>query len=85
MTVLLWVIFGIINGLIIHQFENPQNKGSNIIAALWGIVGAVSGGVVAYYIFGGITAAPNIITFSILALECGVLLLLMKNKAFKQS
>lgn len=85
MTLLLWVIFGIINGLILHQFESPQNKGSSIFAAFWGIVGSISGGVVAYYIFGGITATPNIIALIILALEGGVLLLLMKNKAFKQS
>lgn len=85
MTVLLWIIFGIINGLIIHQFENSSNKGSSILAAFFGVVGAVCGGVVAYYFFGEITATPNFITLSILALESGVLILLMKKKAFKQA
>ncbi len=85
MTLLLWIIFGIINGLILHQFESSQYRGSSLVAAFFGVLGAVSGGITAYYLFGGIIESPNIISLSILALEGGVLLLLLKGKAFRQT
>lgn len=80
MTVTLWAIFGMINGLLIHKLSSRGE--SKMIAAIVGGAGGISGGLFAYLIFGQSSLSLNVLSLIILILEGGVLLLLLSGRAF---
>lgn len=80
MSILSFILFGLINGFIINLLEPKDGKGNYIGAMCMGIIGAVTGGMFAYAIFRGIEIPSfNASLISILAIE-GVLLFLLLGK-----
>ncbi|CAN5206665.1 hypothetical protein BH11PAT1_BH11PAT1_6510 [soil metagenome] len=85
MNIAAFILFGLINGLIINSLEPDGKKGSYLGAILMGMLGAITGGMFAFMIFGGV----SIITFNpslmmILLIEGVLLSFLVFGKAFKR-
>lgn len=83
MTILLWAMFGMINGLLINAFGG-EKKATSLGAALIGGVGAISGGTFAYLLFGQ-SSSVNIFSLSLLLLEGIVLAFVLSGRAFKSA
>jgi len=86
MNIFAWVLFGIINGLILYTFESKKSKKKiHVIAATTlGAFGALSGGTIAYLLFGGINTAFNSTLLLTLAFEAVLLYFLVNGKRFKR-
>jgi uncharacterized membrane protein YeaQ/YmgE (transglycosylase-associated protein family) len=83
MTILLWALFGVINGLIINALE-PEKKAGRLAASLLGAAGAVTGGMAAYIFFNGNLGTINSTTVVLIILEGTLLALLLSGKAFQK-
>lgn len=83
MTLLLWALFGVINGLIINALE-PKQKTSTLMASVLGAAGAVTGGIFAYIVFSGDLGSINSTTVVLVILEGALLALLLSGKAFRK-
>ena len=84
MNILSFIIFGLINGFIINLLESKNGKGSYLGAMSMGIFGALTGGMFALLIFGGLDLPSyNASLVSIVAIE-GILLFLLFGKEIKK-
>jgi len=86
MNIFAFILFGLINGLIINSLEPDDKKGSYLGAMMMGMLGALTGGMVAFMIFGNIqtlTFSPSMM--AILAIEGVLLFLLLFGKVAKHT
>ena len=84
MNILAWTLFGIINGLTLYFFDGKKDGVNPVMASLLGILGALSGGTVAYLLFGGIQTGFNSTLLLVLFFEAVLLFLLLTGKSFKR-
>jgi uncharacterized membrane protein YeaQ/YmgE (transglycosylase-associated protein family) len=77
MDLLIWTFFGVINGLILYAFENTKGKRKVGMggAIMMSVAGALSGGTLAYIVFGG-TQGFNLTLLLVLFFEVAILTLL---------
>ena len=85
MIVAAWILFGVVNGLILNALEPNPSKGGRMSAMILGIVGALSGGLLAFLFFGGATTGLNVMLYSIVAIEIALLLFLYAGRAFRKA
>ncbi len=83
MNLLLWVLLGVGLGLVGHLVDASPAKGGLIGSVLFGIAGALSGGVTALFLFGTGFSTVDIWTI-IIALSGGLLVLLFHRTVFSQ-
>lgn len=83
MNLLLWVILGAGLGIVGHFVDASRAKGGLIGSILFGIAGALSGGVTALYLFGTGFSTLDVWTL-ILALSGGLLVLLLHRTVLSQ-
>lgn len=86
MDILAWTLFGIINGLVLYSFENKKEKKhiSPIGAILLSVFGALSGGTLAYLIFGNARLELSNTLLIAIVFEVALLYLLISGKSFKR-
>jgi len=77
MSVIYWIIFGLIAGGIAN-FISPSSKGGIIGSIVLGIVGAVVGGYLGQMIFGVGVTGFNVMSF-VVAVAGSLLVLLQKT------
>lgn len=85
MNILPFILFGLINGLIINALEPDEKKGSYLGAVVIGMLGALTGGTVAMFLFGRVqllTFSPTFIV--IIVIEAILLFLLLFGKGLKK-
>lgn len=78
MNIAVWVLFGIIADAVAHWTDEQEAKGGILGAIAFGVAGALIGGIVANFIFGG-----QLLSFDILALIiviCGTLAVLLIHR-----
>ena len=85
MTVFAWILFGVVNGLILNALEPNPSKGGRMSAMILGIVGALSGGLLAFLFFGGVTTGLNAMLYSVVAIELALLVLLYAGRVFRKA
>lgn len=83
MNLFAWIVFGIINAVLLNALEPTDGK-REYGSLLLGMLGAITGGLFAYAIFGGASLGINISLLSIILLEAGLLFLLFFGKSFKR-
>lgn len=83
MILVLWALFGVITGLVLHTLEGEKQTGK-VAAALLGAAGAVTGGLCAYIFFSGNIGSINSTTIVLMVLEASLLVLLLSGKAFRK-
>ncbi len=81
MSILTWIVFGLIAGIVAEIIDPHQETGGLIGAIILGILGAIIGGFLANLIFGASITGFNITSFAIAIL--GALLLLFVSRAFR--
>lgn len=80
MSLLAWIVFGSIAGLVAHLLDPKQDQGGMLGAMILGVLGAMMGGFLANIIFG-----VNLLGFSFTSLSVAILtafLLLFLGRAF---
>ena len=87
MDILAWTLFGVVNGLILYLFESKKNKKKiHLVTAITlGAFGALSGGTLAYLLFGGAKAGCNSTLLLTIAFEALLLYFLVSGKNFKKA
>lgn len=65
MSLLAWIVFGSIAGLVAHLLDPKQDQGGMLGAMILGVLGAMMGGFLANIIFG-----VNLLGFSFTSLSC---------------
>jgi uncharacterized membrane protein YeaQ/YmgE (transglycosylase-associated protein family) len=84
MSILAWVIFGLIAGLIIHSLIPKESKqGGILMAVLFGILGSVTGGFISNLIFGQNIGNINTLSLS-LAFFSTLLLLFVGREVIRE-
>lgn len=84
MNILAWTLFGIINGLTLYFLDGKKDSVNPITASILGILGALSGGTVAYLLFGGIQTEFNSTLLLVVFFEAILLFLLLSGKSFRR-
>ena len=84
MNILAFILFGLINGLIFHIIDENSSSGSYFHAMLLGMLGALTGGTFAYFLFGGVTQGITPTLSIIILMETMLLGLLFFGKFIKQ-
>lgn len=86
MSVLAWILFGIVNGLILYFFESKEEKKriNPFSAVLLSTCGALSGGTLAYLIFENARIGLNSTLLLAIVFEVALLYLLLSGKSFKR-
>ncbi len=83
MNILLWVVFGLLVGIVANAIDPRPAQGGALGAIILGIIGAVVGGFIANLLFGvGITGF-NLTSFAVSVL--GALFVLMLGRALKRA
>lgn len=85
MTVVAWILFGVVNGLILNALEPDPRKGGRISAVILGMAGALSGGLLAFLFFGGVTTGLNVMLYSVVGIEIALLLFLYGGKMLRKT
>lgn len=80
MTILAWVLFGLIVGIVANAIDPRKEEGGMLGAIVLGVVGALVGGFLGNLIFGVGVTGFNFPSFAIAVL--GALLLLFVRRAF---
>ncbi len=83
MSILAWIVFGLIAGVIANLIDPRPSSGGVVAAIILGIVGALVGGFLANLLFGLTITGFNISSFAIAVL--GSLLLLVVGRALTRS
>lgn len=83
MTIITWLIFGLITGFIANVLDPRPSEGGVIGAILLGVGGAFLGGVLASIILGGSNGSFTFSSFSLAML--GALLLLLIGRVIKST
>ena len=82
MNTIVWIVFGLMVGLIVNYFYPDPQKGGSLSAAILGILGAFVGGFLSYIVF-GIHPGGYDLGFSSLAL-IGSLVLLITTRMLRE-
>jgi uncharacterized membrane protein YeaQ/YmgE (transglycosylase-associated protein family) len=83
MSVLAWIVFGLIAGIIANMVDPRPASGGLLGAIVLGIAGALVGGFLANLVFGISVTGFNFTSFAIAVL--GSLLLLFVGRAFTRN
>jgi uncharacterized membrane protein YeaQ/YmgE (transglycosylase-associated protein family) len=83
MSVLAWIVFGLIAGIIANMVDPRPASGGLLGAIVLGIAGALVGGFLANLVFGLTVSGFNFTSFAIAVL--GSLLLLFVGRAFTRN
>lgn len=80
MTIILWIVFGLVVGIIANAIDPSPTRGGIIGSIILGILGSVLGGILGNLVFGiGITGF-NLPSIAVAVL--GALLLMFVERAF---
>lgn len=82
MSILTWIIFGLIVGVIANVLDPATEQGGLLGAIVLGIAGAIVGGILGNLIFGVGVSGFNLSSFVVAVL--GSLLLLFIGKVFSR-
>jgi uncharacterized membrane protein YeaQ/YmgE (transglycosylase-associated protein family) len=82
MNIFLWILFGLLVGIVSNSIDRSKNPGDITRSILLGVVGALVGGLIANLIFGITLTRFNFTTFLIVI--AGSLLLLFFGKATRK-
>lgn len=85
MTLLIWILFGVLNGLILFYLEPFKSRGEILPSALMGVLGSISGGAFAYLLFGGELTALNLPLMILLLMESILFFIIYTSKTFKKA
>jgi uncharacterized membrane protein YeaQ/YmgE (transglycosylase-associated protein family) len=83
MTLLGWIIFGLITGIIANLIDPQPEEGGIVGAMVLGILGAVVGGFLANIVVGESVSGFNVLSFVIAIL--GSLFLLFIGRALRKA
>jgi uncharacterized membrane protein YeaQ/YmgE (transglycosylase-associated protein family) len=83
MTILSWIVFGLIAGGLANIIDPSPSKGGVLGAMVLGVLGAVLGGLLSSIVFGFTISAFNLTSLIVAVL--GSLLLLFLQRAFIDS
>ncbi len=83
MSILTWIILGLIVGVVANMIDPTPTKGGILGAIILGIVGALVGGFLSSMIFGIGVSGLNLT--SILVATAGALLLLFAGRALRRT
>lgn len=83
MTILLWIVLGIIIGVVSRILDSTEAKGGLLGSILFGISGSVAGGLVAMLLLGGGMGFVDISSF-IIVLSSSLLLLMVQRTVFSK-
>ncbi len=83
MSIISWLLFGLIIGIIANAIDPETNSGGAIGAIVLGIVGALVGGFLANLIFGVSITGFNLTSFLIAV--AGSLVLLFAGRAIRRT
>ena len=83
MSILSWILFGLIVGIVANAIDPDRNKGGLLGAVLLGIVGALAGGFLANLVFGVSVTGFNLTSF--LVAVAGSLVLLFVGRAVRRA
>lgn len=83
MNFLSWVLFGLITGIIANMLDTRPREGSVFIAMLFGVGGALLGGLLANYFFHVSLSGFNLTAFLIAVI--GSLAVLALSRAFRRT
>ncbi|MBI2074297.1 MAG: GlsB/YeaQ/YmgE family stress response membrane protein [Candidatus Levybacteria bacterium] len=81
MNIVLWVLFGLLVGVVANAIDPAPARGGLLGAIILGIVGALIGGFLSNLIFGVGVTGFDFTSFAIAVL--GALLLLLIGRSFK--
>jgi uncharacterized membrane protein YeaQ/YmgE (transglycosylase-associated protein family) len=81
MNILLWALFGLINGLLLNTFDKSPKKESMTGSMLLGMFGAISGGAVAYLLFGGVQSGFDMTLVLVMFFEAVLIYMLTSKKS----
>lgn len=84
MNILAWMLFGIVNALVLYIFDDKKSETNLATAVLLGVLGAVSGGTAAYVLFGGMQQGFNSTLLLVIFFEVMLLFLLLSGKSIKR-
>jgi uncharacterized membrane protein YeaQ/YmgE (transglycosylase-associated protein family) len=82
MNFLSWILFGLITGIIANMLDARPKEGSIFIAMLFGVGGALLGGLVANYFFHVSLSGFNLTAFLIAVV--GSLAVLVLSRTFRK-
>jgi len=80
MNLFAWALFGVINGLILNLLDKNPKKEQSAGAMMLGMLGAVSGGTVAYLLFGGMKSTFDLTLLLIVLFEAILVYMLTAKK-----
>jgi uncharacterized membrane protein YeaQ/YmgE (transglycosylase-associated protein family) len=83
MSIIAWVLFGLIAGVVANMIDPAPSRGGILGAMILGIVGALLGGFLANLLFGFEVSGFNLTSFIIAV--AGSLLVLMVGRAFNRA
>jgi uncharacterized membrane protein YeaQ/YmgE (transglycosylase-associated protein family) len=83
MSLLTWIAFGILVGVVANFLDPRPSEGGLLGAAILGIVGAIVGGFLANLVFGYGISGFNLTSFAVAVL--GSLFLLMLGRALRNT
>jgi uncharacterized membrane protein YeaQ/YmgE (transglycosylase-associated protein family) len=83
MNVVLWLIFGVIAGIIAHRADEEHAAGGIVGAILLGMFGAAGGGFIATMLFGQELFSFTLFPFVLAMVSC-IFLLLIHRTVFIQ-
>ena len=83
MSIVAWIVFGLVVGIIANAIDPEPNRNGIVGTMLLGIVGALIGGFLANLVFGVTVAGFNIASF--LVAVAGSLLLLFIGRAMRRA
>lgn len=81
MSLLLWALFGVVNGMILNILDRNPQKEKPTGAMLLGMFGALSGGAVAFLLFGGLEEGFNLTLLLIISFEALLVYMLTTTKS----
>ena len=81
MSLLAWILFGLITGIIANMLDPKPHENSIFIAMIVGVLGSVMGGLLANIMLGGSITGFNLSTFLIAVV--GSLSLLIVSRTMK--
>lgn len=84
MTIIVWMIFGVLNALILYLLEPQSRRGELGPSILLGISGALLGGFSAYLLLGGETIQLNVSLLGLLIPEICFAVFMLSQKVVKR-
>lgn len=83
MNILLWIVFGLVVGIIANIIDPYPSRGGMLGSIVLGILGAILGGVLGNIVFGISITGFNLPSLAVAVL--GALLLMFVERAFGRS